>query len=96
MWFMSKIMQFKASREENKVSYKINRVIYPCKYFLIDVFFLSCRLCMNPCNAADLWANCRDLNKTWPEWLCNTNTPTGQERKKNCLATCTCHGKIHD
>lgn len=54
------------------------------------------RLCMNTCNAADLWANCMDLYKTWPSWLCRTNTTEGLQRQHNCLATCNCKGKIHD
>lgn len=54
------------------------------------------RLCMNTCNAADLWANCMDLYKTWPNWLCRTNTTEGTQRQHNCLATCNCKGKIHD
>ncbi|XP_039433109.1 cysteine-rich venom protein-like isoform X2 [Culex pipiens pallens] len=54
------------------------------------------KLCTNTCSSADLWANCKELYKTWPGWLCNTVTPEGLERQRNCLATCTCHGKIHD
>ncbi|KFB39125.1 AGAP009085-PA-like protein [Anopheles sinensis] len=61
---------------------------YVCNYCPI--------LCTNSCNTADLWANCRDLFRTWPGWLCNTATPEGLERQRNCAATCTCHGKIHD
>ncbi|ETN60767.1 catrin [Anopheles darlingi] len=54
------------------------------------------RLCTNICSTADLWANCRELHRTWPGWLCNTATPEGLERQRNCAATCTCQGKIHD
>lgn len=54
------------------------------------------RLCVNTCNAADMWANCRELYKTWPGWLCRTNTTEGLQRQHNCLATCNCQGKIHD
>ncbi|XP_055599158.1 cysteine-rich venom protein-like isoform X1 [Uranotaenia lowii] len=54
------------------------------------------KLCTNTCNSADLWANCRELYKTWPGWLCNTVTPEGLERQRNCMATCTCQGKVHD
>lgn len=54
------------------------------------------RLCRNSCNAADLWANCRELHQTWPDWLCRTNTSEGLQRQQNCLATCNCHGKIYD
>uniref|UniRef100_A0A1B0DQX0 Uncharacterized protein n=1 Tax=Phlebotomus papatasi TaxID=29031 RepID=A0A1B0DQX0_PHLPP len=60
---------------------------YVCNYCPI--------LCKNSCYAADLWANCHELNK-WPGWLCNTATQEGLERRRNCLATCTCRHKIHD
>lgn len=54
------------------------------------------RLCQNSCNAADLWANCHELFKTYPDWLCRQNTTEGLQRQHNCLATCNCQGKIHD
>ncbi|CAD7086125.1 unnamed protein product [Hermetia illucens] len=54
------------------------------------------RLCTNSCNAVDMWANCDELYRTWPGWLCNETTPEGLDRRRKCLATCTCHGKIHD
>lgn len=63
---------------------------------LIKLKFALPRLCVNGCNAADLWANCRELYKTWPDWLCRTNTTEGMQRQHNCLATCNCQGKIHD
>lgn len=63
---------------------------------LLIYFNLIFRLCVNSCNAADLWANCRELYKTWPGWLCRTNTTEGLQRQHNCLATCNCQGKIHD
>lgn len=62
----------------------------------INWSFVFVRLCVNSCNAADLWANCRELYKTWPGWLCRTNTTEGIQRQHNCLATCNCQGKIHD
>lgn len=53
------------------------------------------KLCTNSCSYADLWVNCRELNKTWNQWLCNTNSKEGEERKRHCRATCDCHGKIY-
>lgn len=57
---------------------------------------IAFRLCQNGCNAADLWANCHDLYRTWPNWLCRTNSTEGVQREQNCLATCRCQGRIHD
>lgn len=54
------------------------------------------KLCTNSCHVADLWSNCRQLYKTWPDWLCKTRTPQGEERRKHCKATCTCKNKIFD
>ncbi|XP_015836142.1 cysteine-rich secretory protein 2 isoform X2 [Tribolium castaneum] len=54
------------------------------------------KLCTNSCHVADLWANCKELYKVWPQWLCDTTSVKGQERKKHCRATCTCKNKIHD
>lgn len=53
-------------------------------------------LCNNACKASNQWSNCEELYKTWPAWLCETATIEGEERKKNCLATCKCRGKIYD
>ncbi|XP_046675229.1 cysteine-rich secretory protein 2-like [Homalodisca vitripennis] len=53
------------------------------------------RLCTNSCWAADLWANCQELYRTWPNWLCRSqHTSQGRQRRDNCKATCTCAGKI--
>ncbi|KAL1124716.1 hypothetical protein AAG570_001339 [Ranatra chinensis] len=52
------------------------------------------KLCTNSCPVADFWANCRDIYKMWPDWLCNTQTPQGRERTYNCKATCKCKNKI--
>ncbi|CAH1109030.1 unnamed protein product [Psylliodes chrysocephalus] len=55
------------------------------------------KLCLNPCKAADQFTNCRDLFRRFPAWLCNSHqTEEGRNRRKNCLATCTCKHKIHD
>ncbi|CAH1368353.1 unnamed protein product [Tenebrio molitor] len=54
------------------------------------------RLCTNSCHVADLWANCKELNRVWPDWLCNTSSPKGRERMQNCQATCKCKDKLHD
>ncbi|XP_026468327.1 cysteine-rich secretory protein 2-like [Ctenocephalides felis] len=53
------------------------------------------KLCTNSCPYADLWINCRELHATWANWLCNTETPQGRDRRHNCRATCTCKGKIY-
>ena len=53
------------------------------------------KLCTNSCAYADLWVNCRELNATWNQWLCHTNSKEGLERHKHCRATCDCHGKIY-
>ena len=51
----------------------------------------SKRLCTNGCDYADMWMNCKDLASHWRDWLCNSReTPEGQERFRNCKATCTC------
>ncbi|CAO1364329.1 unnamed protein product [Diamesa hyperborea] len=69
----------------------------PCSGCLQSCHSKKIRLCVNSCNAADLWANCQELYQTWPDWLCGTdNTKEGIERQHKCLATCTCHGRIHD
>ncbi|GAB0089408.1 cysteine-rich venom protein-like [Sergentomyia squamirostris] len=72
--------------------YKIGR---PCQSCPNHCHSKRIRLCKNSCDAADLWANCEELNK-WQGWLCNTATREGVERRRNCLATCTCRNKIHD
>ncbi|XP_067007550.1 cysteine-rich secretory protein 3 [Anabrus simplex] len=52
------------------------------------------KLCTNSCPAADMWANCRELNATWHDWLCKSHNREGKERRKFCKATCNCNGKI--
>ncbi|XP_075214826.1 cysteine-rich venom protein-like [Lycorma delicatula] len=52
------------------------------------------KLCRNPCPAVDMWANCNELYKTFPSWLCHTHTPKGKQRRKYCKATCTCQNQI--
>ncbi|GLG96065.1 hypothetical protein R5R35_002610 [Gryllus longicercus] len=52
------------------------------------------KLCTNSCPAADMWANCHELNATWHDWLCRNPTREGRERHKYCKATCNCQGKI--
>lgn len=52
------------------------------------------KLCTNACPAVDKWANCGELYKTWPKWLCYTHTPKGKQRRNGCKATCTCQGLI--
>ena len=48
-------------------------------------------LCTNGCNYADMWMNCKDLESQWRKWLCETKSSVeGQERFRNCRATCTC------
>ncbi|XP_053665357.1 cysteine-rich venom protein-like [Anopheles marshallii] len=79
--------------EKLGIPYKRGR---PCGSCQPNCLSRKIRLCTNSCNTADLWANCRDLYRTWPGWLCNTATSEGLERQRNCAATCTCHGKIHD
>ncbi|RZC22658.1 cysteine-rich secretory protein 2-like [Asbolus verrucosus] len=54
------------------------------------------KLCTNSCHVADLWANCKELNRIWPEWLCNTPSAKGKERLHHCQATCRCKNKLHD
>ncbi|XP_037032258.1 cysteine-rich venom protein pseudecin-like [Bradysia coprophila] len=54
------------------------------------------RLCTNTCNAADQLSNCKALHNNWSTWLCNTRTTEGFKRRKSCLATCSCKGKIYD
>lgn len=52
-------------------------------------------LCTNSCPVADQWVNCRELAKSWKDWLCHEkDTKKGRDRWSNCKATCTCHGKI--
>lgn len=80
------------SCHSKKIRYERLREVL-IEWILILVAF---RLCVNSCHAADLWANCRELHKTWPDWLCRTNTTEGLQRQQNCLATCNCQGKIHD
>lgn len=53
------------------------------------------RLCTNSCDYANVWSNCDDLYRTFPDWVCNTNTKEGLERRKFCGATCNCKGKIY-
>lgn len=53
------------------------------------------KLCTNACPVADFWANCAELYRIWPHWLCRSDTtPQGRERRHNCRATCGCVGKI--
>jgi len=52
------------------------------------------KLCMNSCPSADLWANCRELNSTWHDWLCHNHSHEGHKRRRHCSATCNCHDKI--
>ncbi|KAH0564104.1 hypothetical protein KQX54_009284 [Cotesia glomerata] len=52
------------------------------------------KLCKNSCPWADLWANCRQLYETWPNWLCESDTQQGHERRQFCRATCRCRDKI--
>lgn len=73
-----------------------NESKFEMKNVKISTFFSVLRLCMNVCNAADLWANCLELYRTWPGWLCRSNTTEGLTRQKSCLATCNCQEKIHD
>lgn len=54
------------------------------------------RLCTNSCPSADLWANCGELRRVWPEWLCDSSTEEGRVRAKRCAATCGCEGMVHD
>ncbi|XP_056631198.1 cysteine-rich secretory protein 1-like [Diorhabda sublineata] len=54
------------------------------------------KLCKSTCNAADQFTDCKKLYKAFPTWLCNTyNTTEGLERRKGCLATCTCRRNIN-
>ncbi|CAG0891560.1 unnamed protein product [Darwinula stevensoni] len=43
-------------------------------------------LCDNHCPVADFWVNCRELNATWHDWLCESD----KKRKQACRATCFC------
>ncbi|XP_045102212.1 cysteine-rich secretory protein 2-like [Portunus trituberculatus] len=52
------------------------------------------RLCTNSCPYGDLWMNCRELQRSFPPWLCNSKTKEGLERLRSCRATCMCKGKI--
>uniref|UniRef100_T1H9G2 SCP domain-containing protein n=1 Tax=Rhodnius prolixus TaxID=13249 RepID=T1H9G2_RHOPR len=52
------------------------------------------KLCTNNCDGVDLWFNCREIHRTWPQWLCESDGAKGLERKQNCAATCNCKGKI--
>ncbi|KAF7996968.1 hypothetical protein HCN44_005245 [Aphidius gifuensis] len=52
------------------------------------------KLCKNACPWADLWANCLQLYETWPDWLCQSDTQQGHERRQFCRATCRCRDKI--
>ncbi|CAH0557855.1 unnamed protein product [Brassicogethes aeneus] len=54
------------------------------------------KLCKNVCAYADQWANCRQLYKYSPGWLCYTDTAEGRDRARNCSAACFCKRKIHD
>ncbi|XP_050307395.1 cysteine-rich secretory protein 3-like [Anthonomus grandis grandis] len=56
----------------------------------------SKKLCSNACDVADVWANCKELYKIHPMWLCRTHTPKGRQRAQHCKATCTCRNKIFD
>ncbi|XP_066597495.1 cysteine-rich secretory protein 3-like [Prorops nasuta] len=53
------------------------------------------KLCTNWCEYADLWSNCAELVSTFREWLCDTETEEGRERREFCAATCSCSGKIY-
>ncbi|CAG9798066.1 unnamed protein product [Chironomus riparius] len=65
----------------------------PCSACSQSCHSKKIRLCLNPCNSADMWANCRSLYKMWSGWLCRTNTTEGLNRRQNCLATCNCSQK---
>lgn len=53
------------------------------------------KLCTNACPVADFWANCAELYRIWPHWLCSSDTTLqGRDRRQNCRATCGCVGKI--
>jgi hypothetical protein len=52
------------------------------------------KLCTNSCPSADLWANCRELNSTWHDWLCHSHSHEGRDRHRYCSATCNCHDKV--
>ncbi|XP_076271287.1 cysteine-rich secretory protein 2-like isoform X1 [Rhynchophorus ferrugineus] len=56
----------------------------------------SKRLCLNSCQYVDTWANCKQLYKMHPTWLCNSHTPKGRQRLQYCKATCSCKNKIYD
>ncbi|XP_051166851.1 cysteine-rich venom protein DIS1-like [Leptopilina boulardi] len=53
------------------------------------------KLCKNSCPWADLWANCRQLYETLPDWLCHSDTEQGLKRQQFCRATCKCRDKIY-
>ncbi|XP_050721126.1 cysteine-rich secretory protein 2-like [Eriocheir sinensis] len=52
------------------------------------------RLCTNSCPYGDLWMNCKELQRAFPDWLCKSKTKEGLERLRSCQATCKCKGKI--
>ncbi|CAG9771976.1 unnamed protein product [Ceutorhynchus assimilis] len=54
------------------------------------------KLCSNSCDVADMWANCKELHRIHPTWLCRTQTPKGRQRARYCKATCNCRNKIYD
>ncbi|XP_076627168.1 cysteine-rich secretory protein 2 [Colletes latitarsis] len=53
------------------------------------------KLCTNACYYTDLWSNCAELVRTFPGWVCDTNTKEGRQRRYSCGATCNCKGKIY-
>ena len=53
--------------------------------------------CTNGCNVADMWTNCDELVKQWPNWMCsNKNSTDGIQRFQNCRGTCTCPDRIRN
>ena len=89
IWFFFKKRKRKQSRHPLIPSLLTKRTKKPRSHFAKNHF------CTNACPVADMWSNCHELVKKWPDWMCsNRNNSEGLLRFQSCRATCNCPNRI--